>query len=199
MVFTHAAISLLIGVVAFSFVPSPFVIIAVVLAGILPDLDLIFEHRKTFHRPFQCLIGSVLLSAVYLFSGNLLFSVGAIAFLSMSCHSVLDLLSNGKTAHPRKERDERGVYNHLEESWINPRRLVTDGSAGDFMILAVSGLAAIYVSGLTRVKMFAAVLVAGGFIYAVFMMHFRDPLLGDYDRFSELIQKRIGFGPELEH
>jgi hypothetical protein len=83
-------------------------------------------------------------------------------------------------------------------SWIKPRRIVTDGSTGDFILLSVSGLGAMLISPLPGIRVFAASFVVSGLIYSVIMKHFRDSILGDYDRFSEAIQQKIGFGPELQ-
>lgn len=198
MLFTHLAVSLLLGLAAFQFVPSMTVVVTAVLAGAGPDMDMFWEHRKTLHRPFQAIIAGSLFFLLYYISGYnipLLVSVGC---ASISLHCLLDILSNGKTAKPREKTDDRAVYSHFTGSWIEPRRLVTDGSTGDFVLLSVSGLAAMLISPLAEIRVFAAFFVVSGLIYSVIMKRFRDSFLGDHDRFSEAVPQKIGFGPELQ-
>lgn len=109
-----------------------------VLGGLAPDVDLVFEHRRTLHFPVVGLavaIPTVTLAALVPSS----LTVAAAAFaVAAWLHAASDALGGGPEMDPWTNRSERAVYDHFRGRWIRPRRLVRyDGSPED-ATLAVS-------------------------------------------------------------
>ncbi len=116
-------------------------LVAGLLGGILPDLDMYIGHRRTLHYPvYYTLIGGGLvgLAAVVPTAVTVGVAVGAVA---AALHSVTDIFGGGLELRPWEATSQRAVYNHYHGHWIAPRRWVRyDGSPGDFalsMTLAV--------------------------------------------------------------
>ncbi|MFT4892802.1 MAG: hypothetical protein ACI8Z7_000590 [Candidatus Nanohaloarchaea archaeon] len=199
MIFTHTVFSVGLGALLASLEPmyAGQIIGFTLLAGIFPDLDMFFEHRKTFHRPFQFSALFLLLIPFYLFTGAFYLFILLAVLVSMVSHCALDLLSNGKTARPRENPDSRAVYDHIRGEWLKPRRMVLDGSKGDVLMLLLTGFTAFYLLYSTVFRIIVLGSVLAGVLYSVLMSHYRDYLVGDFDRFSEEIQYLLGVGPEV--
>jgi hypothetical protein len=73
-------VSLLLGLTTFQFVPSTTLIGVSVLAGAAPDMDMLWEHRKTLHRPFQSIMVGFLFFLLYYISGDQILLLGAVGF-----------------------------------------------------------------------------------------------------------------------
>lgn len=108
---------------------------AAVMGSILPDLDMVFQHRRTFHYPlyYSVLAGALLLAAVVYPSDATVFA--AFFTAGAAIHSVSDIFGGGLGLRPWEANDDRGVYYHYGNRWIPPKRWVPyDGSPHDFVV-----------------------------------------------------------------
>lgn len=175
----------------------PLVVIGMI-AGLLPDLDMFAEHRKTFHRPVEftmMFLGAITVFAAGSDPGVLLVSV---FFGSMAVHSVSEILGQGKTKNPDLKKDDRAVYNHVAEEWFEPARKVGVGSAPDLLLTLVL-TAPLIATGNPWIVLLSFIAVVEGVLHFLIDDWITKSLLRDYDRYSEAIQYKIGYGPELEN
>jgi len=173
-------------------------IITGMLAGILPDLDMFFEHRKTLHRPLQFSLTAITLFGVYLALNNALLLALSAVFASAGLHTVSEILGQGKTMNPDLKKDDRCVYNHINGSWINPVRLIKVGSFRDLTLSAIFS-APLLILGTRLISALSIFILSIGLIQFLLNDWLTKNVLSDYDRFSEVIQERIGYGPELKN
>lgn len=166
---THALVGMALAVPLALAVPEfgRTVIVAGLLGGVLPDLDMYVGHRKTLHYPvYYSAITAVLVPVA--FAVPTAATVGAVAFaLGAAIHSVTDVFGGGLELRPWEGTSDRAVYDHFRGQWIEPRRWVRyDGSPGDFLLAAAVGLPlSITVDGSLRWAVLAALAVAA--TYAV--------------------------------
>lgn len=134
---THAlggmALGLAVGVAIPEF--AGIALVAGLVGGILPDLDMYAGHRRTLHYPvyYSLLTVGALVAAIVAPSAA---SVGAAVFLlGAATHSVADVFGGGLELRPWEATSDRAVYDHHRSRWIEPRRWVRyDGSPGDLML-----------------------------------------------------------------
>lgn len=142
-------------------------IVAGLLGGLFPDLDLYVGHRKTLHYPvyysvlagIALLVGSITPSTVTV--------AAALFLLGAAVHCVADAFGGGLELRPWEGTSDRAVYDHFRGRWIAPRRLIRyDGSPEDLFltgVLAVPLLVAL--EGSLWLVVLGTVLV--GTVYAV--------------------------------
>ncbi|MCL7418011.1 MAG: metal-dependent hydrolase [Halalkalicoccus sp.] len=137
---THAlvgmALALPVVVVAPEF--AGVALVAGLLGGVFPDLDLYAGHRRTLHYPsyYPALAALALCLAVTVPSEA---TVGVAAFvLSAGVHSLMDVFGGGLELQPWLGTSERAVYDHYRGRWLAPRRWIRyDGSPGDLVLSAI--------------------------------------------------------------
>jgi hypothetical protein len=141
-------------------------LLAGLIGGVFPDLDMYSGHRKSLHYPvyYSALAAGALVLAV---SAPALVTVGAaLFFLAAAAHCITDVFGGGLELRPWEGTSDRAVYDHYRRRWLAPRRWVRyDGSPGDLLLsvsLAVPLLLAL--TGLLRVVVVASLLV--GTVYA---------------------------------
>lgn len=165
---THALGGIALGLAVGTIVPEfgGIALVAGLLGGIFPDLDLYAGHRKSLHYPVYYSVlamGTFALAIVF----PMALTVGAAVFvLGAALHSVADVFGGGLELRPWEATSERAVYDHFRGQWIAPRRWISyDGSRGDFLLsisLAIPLLIAL--DGAFQGVVIASVAVAG--IYA---------------------------------
>lgn len=103
--------------------------------GVLPDLDLYTNHRKTLHYPvgYSVLAGVATVGAVAAPSPA---TIGAVLlFAGAASHSLIDVFGGGLELRPWEATDDRAVYDHFRGRWIPPLRWVRyDGSPEDLLL-----------------------------------------------------------------
>ncbi len=166
MATSHSLIGALLAV-PLMFIYPEFSFIAVssgFLGGLFPDLDVLFEHRKTMHFPIYYSL-LVLPALVLLVVNPGLYTVAGFCFISSAAvHSVMDIFGSGPTARPWSDPIDKAVYNHFRGFWFEPRRRISySGSPGDFAISFIGCIVSLYVLPSTFVDLiyilFAASLV----------------------------------------
>jgi hypothetical protein len=142
MATTHALAGLLLGSLVATVAPGVAepAIVAGLVGGAIPDLDLYVGHRKTLHFPVagSFLAGVATVLAV-LVPGPLTVAV-AVFLAAAALHSVSDAAGGGLELRPWRATSERAVYDHVRGRWLRPRRWVRyDGAPED---AALAGLLA---------------------------------------------------------
>lgn len=115
-------------------------IIAGMLAAVLPDLDMFFEHRKTLHRPIEFFLMLIVVSSIFMITGSPLFLILSVILGSVNLHVAYEIFGNGKTMNTELKHDDRCVYDHWNGEWIKPLMIITTGSSKDLALAVVSSL-----------------------------------------------------------
>lgn len=134
---THALAGMLLALPVCYVTPefAGVALLAGLLGGSVPDLDMYAGHRKSLHYPvyYSILAVSSLFVAVFVPLGATV-SV-AVFLMGAAVHSVADVLGGGLELRPWEAASDRAVYDHYRERWIAPRRWISyDGSPGDLLV-----------------------------------------------------------------
>lgn len=138
MTTTHIAIGMTLAYGLVALFPSftTVVLVVAIVASIFPDLDVLFEHRKTLHFPVYYALFSLPTAALAVRWPSAL-TVGLFTFLLFAwIHSVSDIFGGGAEARPWEVDSTRAVYVHLTNRWIPPDTGVRyDGSPEDLALV----------------------------------------------------------------
>lgn len=137
---THALVgmALALPVAAISPELASVALVAGLLGGVFPDLDLYAGHRRTLHYPvYYGVLAAIALVVVALAPSAA--TVGlAVFLLGAGVHSVSDVFGGGLELRPWLATSERAVYDHYHGRWIAPRRWVRyDGSPADLALSVI--------------------------------------------------------------
>ena len=112
---THAlsGMALALPVVAAAPELAPVALVAGLLGGIFPDLDLYTGHRRTLHFPvYYSVVGlAATLTAVLVPMATTL--AIAVFLLAVALHSVADSFGSGLELRPWEATSDRAVYDHF--------------------------------------------------------------------------------------
>ncbi len=199
MLSTHLLAGGLVGLLSAVLAPGHLVLLvaAGAIGGLFPDLDLLLEHRKTLHRPFQFTALFLALSGLYLAVQEPLVLVATAAAGGLVSHVAADILSQGKTKDPAHAKSDRVCYDHVHRRWLAPMNLVNVGSGRD-LLLTYLFAAPFLLTGELVIRLFGAGAAVFGTAWFLMKDTVTNDLLDGYDRYSEFIQKTIGWGPETE-
>lgn len=137
MVTTHALIA---GALASTmvFIAPEYAYTAVVAAlvgGFVPDLDMPFNHRRTFHFPVYFSVLALFGVIGILVAPSTVSIVVGWFLIGAAVHSVSDIVSGDLGLRPWEMNDDRSVYIHYLGRYAKPRRWVRyDGSPEDFVL-----------------------------------------------------------------
>jgi hypothetical protein len=144
MVTTHALAGLALAAGVTAVAPElggPLPAVAAAAGGIVPDLDLPGDHRKTLHFPVYgslAAIPAVGLAALAPSPATVALALFVVAF---ALHAASDALGGGLELRPWEATADRAVFDHARGQWIPPRRWIRyDGAPED---LAVAGALAV--------------------------------------------------------
>jgi len=154
--------------------------IGAVLGGAFPDIDILFEHRKTLHHPELYPVAALVAGGVALVRPAM-YPVAIAAFLgSAALHSLTDVLGGGLGLRPWEQDDDRGIYLHLSKRWLPPRHWVRYDGAPEDLLAAVgfSILPLVFFDG--RLE---AIVLAGLGISAVYVL-VRKRLVDVYEKLA---------------
>lgn len=146
MTTTHALVGMLIGTTSLTWNPSllTHTVVAGLIGGIIPDLDLIFEHRKTLHMPIYYTLGAVISIPVLLHSPSIISAFTAYLFFSLSIHTTLDIISGGLAPKRHKHPQPYPIYDHFRGKWISKKVIRYDGSPEDITVNITVGALVIF-------------------------------------------------------
>lgn len=128
-------------------------LIAAIIGGIIPDLDMfIGQHRKTLHN-IPLYIGLILLSLIGVINtyiteilNEYIFIIGLIIGLGAIGHILSDILGSGLEKKPWEKTSNHCVYNHFTKSWIAPTHIFGhDGSIRDLSLLLILSTIIIFI------------------------------------------------------
>ncbi|MEY7851634.1 metal-dependent hydrolase [Natrarchaeobius sp. A-rgal3] len=137
-------------------------LVAGLVGGIFPDLDLYFGHRKTLHFPIYYSVFAAVATAGALLTPTVATVGVAVFLLSGAVHCVTDILGSGLELRPWEGTSERAVYDHYRGTWIPPRQLIQyDGSPADLFLSGLLAVPLLYaLEGVFRWIVIGAVIVA---------------------------------------
>ena len=161
---THALVGLALAI-PLARVSPEFAVAALVaglVGGVFPDLDMYGDHRRTLHYPtyFTWLAAAALALALAVPTVT---TVAVAAFVvGAAAHSVMDGFGAGLELRPWEATSERAVYDHRRDEWLAPRRWVRyDGAPEDLLLsAAVGGPLLFFFDGVLRWVVVAALVVA---------------------------------------
>lgn len=143
MATTHALVGMAIALPMAYALPelAPAVLLAGLVGGLFPDLDLYAGHRKTLHYPVYLPVASAAALAVAALAPGPA-TVGIATFLlAAAVHSAMDAFGGGLEMRPWLETADRAVYDHYRRRWIAPKRGVRyDGAPEDLLLAAAATL-----------------------------------------------------------
>lgn len=165
MAVTHALIGLFLAISSILVWPEMVFYAALggFIGGIFPDLDLAFNHRKTFHYPVIFSISTAMMVLLVLLSPSIVSIAVFYFFLSAAVHSWIDIFGGGLEARPWIPSDDRGVYSHTLEKWFEPKRWIRyDGSPEDLVLSTMIAVPCyIFYTGIFRDIIILTLLIGG--------------------------------------
>jgi hypothetical protein len=134
---THALGGMLLALSAAYLAPefATVALVAGLLGGVFPDLDMYAGHRKSLHYPiYYPVLGFCALVTAGVFPSVPTVAV-AVFLLGAALHSVTDAFGGGLELRPWEATSDRAVYDHYRGRWIAPSHWIHyDGSPGDLVL-----------------------------------------------------------------
>ena len=134
---THALSGMVLALPVVAVAPefAPVALVAGLLGGIVPDLDMYAGHRKALHFPVYYSVLATAATLLALLVPTTATVAVAVFLLAAALHSVADVFGSGLELRPWEGTSDRAVYDHYRGTWIAPRRLIRyDGSPGDLLL-----------------------------------------------------------------
>jgi hypothetical protein len=173
---THALIGMAISLPVALSAPefAPVALLAGLLGGVFPDLDLYSGHRRTLHYPTLYPVAFVP-AALLAVALPIPTTVGlAVGLAAAAAHCRMDIYGSGLELRPWEGNSEQAVYDHVGSEWIEPRRLVAyDGSPGDLAIATAVAVPLFFVVEGAFVAVVVAALLVGG-AYTLLRRHLAE-------------------------
>lgn len=173
MATTHTLAGVCIGLVAAALAPAEAgpVVFAAAVGGLAPDVDLLWNHRKTLHFPVVGTIVALAAVALAVVAPGTATVALAAALVAAALHAVSDVIGGGLSLKPWEPSSDRGVYEHVRGVWHPPRRWIRyDGAPEDaFVALALGLVAFAATTGLTRAAVVGLIVVS--VVYAALRRH----------------------------
>lgn len=165
MTTTHAAMGLLVALGVTSFDPGMVtpVALAAYAGSVFPDLDvLVGDHRRTLHYPVGYWVVATPLAGIAIVDAGVATVSLAVFVGCAALHSSADVLGGGLGLKPWVEDDDRGVYDHVHNRWVPPRRFFRWDGAPEDLVAAVllSALPLLYFEGVVWIVTVAGVVVS---------------------------------------
>ena len=137
---THALVGMALALPVALWAPefAPVALLAGLLGGVFPDLDLYAGHRRTLHYPTLYSIAVVPAVVVALVMPSAMTVGLAVGLAGAAAHCRMDVYGSGLELRPWEGNSDRAVYDHVRGEWLRPRRLVSyDGSPTDLTLSAI--------------------------------------------------------------
>ncbi|MFP9190286.1 metal-dependent hydrolase [Natronosalvus vescus] len=139
--------------------------VGAIVGGLLPDVDLVLTHRKTFHFPVLGAAGAVSAATLAAVAPSPFTAGIAACAASAWIHAASDALGGGPEMDPWTNPSDRAVYDHARGRWIRPRRWIRyDGAPEDALLASALAVPAFVVfSGPIRTVVAVALAVSLGY------------------------------------
>lgn len=143
--------------------------VGAILGGLAPDVDLVFDHRRSLHFPVLGALVAIPLGIVAVVVPATI-TVGLATFVVTAwVHAVSDVAGNGPEMDPWTDPIDRAVYDHARGTWIRPRRWIRYDGAPEDALLAV----ALAIPALVVFDGWVVAIIAGGIAVSVTYALFR--------------------------
>lgn len=192
MIVSHALLGGVIGILSMFIAPSELTvaIIAGGIGGLIPDLDMLLDHRRTLHFPFT---STVLLLPAFIAFVLVPMSITTVLFFGlagMAFHAYTDILGEGRVMRHWVHIDHRAVYDHVTDRWVYPRRVIKTGQGTDLFVTAFSGslLVRVVDSPLSYV---VVVLVVVAFVFTITLRPAARIVSDDYVSIEAFIKAKL--------
>jgi hypothetical protein len=120
---------------------APVAVAAGAAGGVVPDLDLYGDHRRTLHFPVYYPVAAALAAVLAALAPGPATVALAVGLGAAGLHSAMDALGGGLELRPWEATSERAVFDHHRGRWLPPRRWVRyDGAPEDLALAAVLGV-----------------------------------------------------------
>ncbi|MFC3959307.1 metal-dependent hydrolase [Halovivax cerinus] len=146
MASTHALLGMALALPVVVGAPelAPVAILAGLVGGLLPDVDLYVGHRRTLHYPVYGWLAAIPAIAAALVAPSAVTVGLAIALTAAALHAATDVAGAGLELRPWEGGSDHAVYSHYHDRWLTARRWVRyDGSPEDLGLASVAGVAVI--------------------------------------------------------
>lgn len=183
MLSTHVLAGGVLGLVFSVFTPysASLLVMMGMIFSTFPDLDVLFEHRKTFHRPFQYSLLFLLLLFSLFFYQSLVLTLLTAGIGSITLHSISEIFSQGRNLGSGG-KNEKAVFNHPSGSWIEARDLVRVGGRLD-LLLSLLLFIPLFMAGSLLVKIAAGVTIFYGSLHYIFNSSVKEEFISIDKRF----------------
>lgn len=194
MIFTHIIIGIFFSLYIHNFLfntqPMEIYLLTGIISSILPDFDIFYTHRKTFHSqliPIFILILNIILFLVM--QNYFLLGILIIVLLSFSSHLLLDYFGHGDIKKPWKNNSNKTIYSYIKGGWLNGPSYYYDGSFLDLLITIFFTVTVFYIA--TENILF--ILIGTNLFLAILYTLSRKkiPELSDEEKFSDNLIKGI--------
>lgn len=169
MAVTHALLGLALATLSLpvlsAVAPAPAMLAVAFGGSLVPDLDLVAEHRRTLHFPFVAPLLAGIVGLVAVATGWTTGALVAVALGAAGFHALTDVFGGSPEAEPWNPTSDLAVFNHVLGRWHRARRYVRySGAPEDFGLALLSGCTVVLLPGTdARVDtLVAGVLVVSG-------------------------------------
>lgn len=167
MATTHALVGMALALPVAYAAPefAPIALVSGLIGGLVPDLDLSVEHRRTLHFPVYYSVAATLAAIVALFVPTQTTVGLAVLSLAAAVHSIMDAFGGDLQLRPWLGAGDRAVYDHYRGRWIAPRRWVRYDGAPEDLLLAVAVAAVLWPAVEDSMRALIAALVGVSAVY----------------------------------
>ena len=128
MAVTHAllgpALATLSLPVLSAFAPALVVLAAAFVGNLLPDLDIVAEHRRTLHFPVAAPVLAGVVGVVAVVAESAIGALAAVALGAAGLHALSDVFGGSPETEPWNPTSDIAVFNHVLGRWHRARRYV---------------------------------------------------------------------------
>ncbi|ARS90982.1 hypothetical protein [Natrarchaeobaculum aegyptiacum] len=169
MATTHALWGMALAVPVLAVAPefAPAAVLAGLIGGLAPDLDLYAGHRKTLHYPVYGTLATLLAIGLALVAPSTLTVAFAVGLAAAALHAVTDAAGAGLELRPWEGTSNRAVYSHYHDRWISPRRWVRYDGAPEDLGLAAVGAGVVVAASLEVASVIALALLTVSAVYVL--------------------------------
>ncbi len=112
--------------------------VGAIVGALAPDVDLVFDHRRSFHFPVAGVVPAVVATALAVLATAPTTVAIAAAAVAAWLHAMSDALGGGPEMDPWTDPSNRAVYDHVRGRWLRPRRWIRYDGAPEDAALAVA-------------------------------------------------------------